>query len=176
MPLRIEDKKLLVEELNAIANSSVAGAIADYSGLNVTEITELRTKARESGVFLKVVKNTLSKRAFSDTSFECLTENLKGPIIIALSKDDLASPARLFKSFGKDYEQLKTISLAIDGHTFPASELDRIAKLPTKQEAYSIIARLMQAPIEKAVRTLKEIPTKFTRMTVAVKDDKEKVS
>ena len=172
MPLRIEDKQRLVQELNTIASSSVAGAIADFSGLNVTEITELRTKARESGVYLKVVKNTLSKRAFSDTSFECLVENLKGPIIIALSKDDLASPARLFKNFSKDYEQLKTVSLAIDGNTFPASELNRIAKLPTKQEAYSMIVRLLKAPIEKAVRTLIEIPSKFTRITVAIKDNK----
>ena len=176
MPLRIEEKQHVVEELNTKANSSIAGAIADYSGLNVTEITELRTKARESGVYLKVVKNTLSKRAFTDTSFECLTEDLKGPIIIALSKDNIASPARLFKNFSKEYEQLKTVSLAIDGNTFPASDLDRIAKLPTKQEALSTIARLLQAPIEKAVRTLKEIPTKFTRMTVGVKDNKEKVS
>ena len=176
MPLRIEDKHIVVQELHAIASSSIAGAIADFSGLNVTEITELRTKARESGVYLKVVKNTLSKRAFSDTSFECLVENLKGPIIIALSKDDLASPARLFKDFSKDYQHLKTVSLAIDGNIFPASDLERIAQLPTKQEAYSIIVRLLQAPIEKAVRTLKEIPTKFTRMTVAVKDNKEKVS
>ena len=176
MPLSIEDKQRVVQELNATASSSIAGAIADYSGLNVTEITELRTKARESGVYLKVVKNTLSKRAFTDTSFECLTEDLKGPIIIALSKDNIASPARLFKNFSKDYEQLKTVSLAIDGKTFPASDLNRIAQLPTKQEAYSMIARLLQAPIEKAVRTLKEIPTKFTRMTFAVKDSKEKVS
>ena len=176
MPLRIKDKQHVVKELNAMASSSIAGAIADYSGLNVTEMTELRTKARASGVYLKVVKNTLSKRAFSDTNFECLTENLKGPIIIALSKDDLASPARLFKNFSKEYEQLKTVSLAIDGNTFPASDLDRIARLPTKQEALSTIARLLQAPIEKAVRTLKEIPTKFTRMTVGVKDNKEKVS
>ena len=176
MPLRIEEKQRVIKELNAMASSSIAGAIANYSGLNVSEITELRTKARESGVYLKVVKNTLSKRAFSNTSFECLTESLKGPIIIALSEDDLASPARLFKNFSKDYEQLKTISLAIDGNTFPASELDRIAKLPTKQEAYTIIARLLKAPVEKAVRILKEIPTKFTRMTVAIKDNKEKVS
>ena len=111
MPLSIEDKHHLVQELNTVASSSISAAIADFSGLNVAEITELRTKARESGVYLKVVKNTLSKRALSDTNFECLTENLKGPIIIALSKDDLASPARLFKNFSKDYEQLKTISL-----------------------------------------------------------------
>ena len=176
MPLRIEEKQHVVKELNAVASSSIAGAIADYTGLNVSEITELRTKARESGVYLKVVKNTLSKRAFSDTNFECLTENLKGPIIIALSQDDLASPARLFKDFSKDYEQLKTVSLAIDGNTFPVSELDRIARLPTKQEAYGMIARLLKAPIEKAVKTLKEIPTKFSRITIAVKDNKEKVS
>ena len=176
MSLSIEDKQSVVKELNTIASSSVSGAIADYSGLNVAEITELRTKAREAGVYLKVVKNTLSKRAFSDTSFECLTENLKGPIIIAFSEDDLASPARLFKNFSKEYEQLQTVGLAIDGNTFPATDLDRIAQLPTKQEAYSTIANLLQAPIEKAVRTLKEIPSKFTRMAVAVKDNKEKVS
>ena len=176
MPLRIEQKKAVVEELNSMASSSVSAAIAEYKGLNVAEITELRTKARESGVYLKVVKNSLSKKALADTNFECLTQALQGPIIIALSADNLASPARLFKDFGKDYEHLKTVSLAIDGNTFPASDLDRIAKLPTKQEAYSIIACLLQAPIEKAVRTLKEIPTKFTRMTVAVKDNKEKVS
>ena len=176
MSLSIEDKQSVVKELNTIASSSISGAIADYSGLNVAEITELRTKAREAGVYLKVVKNTLSKRAFSDTSFECLTENLKGPIIIAFSEDDLASPARLFKNFSKEYEQLQTVGLAIDGNTFPATDLDRIAQLPTKQEAYSTIANLLQAPIEKAVRTLKEIPSKFTRMAVAVKDNKEKVS
>ena len=176
MSLSIEDKQSVVKELNTIASSSVSGAIADYSGLNVAEITELRTKAREAGVYLKVVKNTLSKRAFSDTSFECLVENLKGPIIIAFSEDDLASPARLFKNFSKEYEQLQTVSLAIDGNTFPATDLDRIAQLPTKQEAYSTIANLLQAPIEKAVRTLKEIPSKFTRMAVAIKDNKEKVS
>ena len=176
MSLSIEDKQSVVKELNTIASSSVSGAIADYSGLNVAEITELRTKAREAGVYLKVVKNTLSKRAFSDTSFECLVENLKGPIIIAFSEDDLASPARLFKNFSKEYEQLQTVGLAIDGNTFPATDLDRIAQLPTKQEAYSTIANLLQAPIEKAVRTLKEIPSKFTRMAVAVKDNKEKVS
>ena len=176
MSLSIEDKQSVVKELNTIASSSISGAIADYSGLNVAEITELRTKAREAGVYLKVVKNTLSKRAFSDTSFECLTENLKGPIIIAFSEDDLASPARLFKNFSKEYEQLQTVGLAIDGNTFPVTDLGRIAQLPTKQEAYSTIANLLQAPIEKAVRTLKEIPSKFTRMAVAVKDNKEKVS
>ena len=176
MSLSIEDKQSVVKELNTIASSSVSGAIADYSGLNVTEITELRTKAREAGVYLKVVKNTLSKRAFSDTSFECLVENLKGPIIIAFSEDDLASPARLFKNFSKEYEQLQTVGLAIEGNTFPVTDLGRIAQLPTKQEAYSTIANLLQAPIEKAVRTLKEIPSKFTRMAVAVKDNKEKVS
>ena len=162
MPLRIEQKKAVVEELNSMASTSVSAAIAEYRGLNVAEITELRTKARESGVYLKVIKNSLSKRALTGTSFECLTQTLQGPIIIALSADDLASPARLFKTFGKDYEHLKTVGLAIDGDAFPASELDRIARLPTRDEAYSMIAGLMKASIEKALRTLNEIPIKFT--------------
>ena len=176
MPLRIEQKKAVVEELNSMASTSVSAAIAEYRGLNVAEITKLRTKARESGVYLKVVKNSLSKKALADTNFECLTQALQGPIIIALSADDLASPARLFKDFSKDCEQLKTVSLAIDGDVFPSSELDRIAKLPTRNEAYSTIVGLMKAPIEKALRTLNEIPVKFTRLILAVKENQEEVS
>jgi len=176
MPLRIEQKKAVVQELNSIASSSVSAAIAEYRGLNVAEITELRTKARKSGVYLKVVKNSLSKKALADTNFECLTKALQGPIIIALSADDLASPARLFKDFSKDYEHLKTVGLAIDGDVFPSSELDRIAKLPTRNEAYSTIVGLMKAPLEKALRTLNEIPVKFTRLILTVKENKEEVS
>jgi large subunit ribosomal protein L10 len=176
MPLRIEQKKAVVQELNSIASSSVSAAIAEYRGLNVAEITELRTKARKSGVYLKVVKNSLSKKALADTNFECLIQALQGPIIIALSADDLASPARLFKDFSKDYEHLKTVGLAIDGDAFPSSELDRIARLPTRDEAYSMIAGLMKASIEKALRTLNEIPIKFTRLMLTIKEDQEEVS
>ena len=176
MPLRIEQKKAVVEELNSMASTSVSAAIAEYRGLNVAEITKLRIKARESDVYLKVVKNSLSKKALADTNFECLTKVLQGPIIIALSADDLASPARLFKDFSKDYEHLKTVGLAIDGDVFPSSELDRIAKLPTRNEAYSTIVGLMKAPIEKALRTLNEIPVKFTRLILAVKENQEEVS
>ena len=176
MPLRIEQKKAVVEELHSIASSSVSAAIAEYRGLNVAEITELRTKARESGVYLKVVKNSLSKQALTGTDFECLTQALQGPIIIALSADDLASPARLFKDFGKDYEHLKTVGLAIDGDAYPSSDLDRIARLPTRDEAYSIIAGLMKAPIEKALRTLNEVPIKLARLILAIKENQEEVS
>jgi len=176
MPLRIEQKKAVVEELNSVASTSVSAAIAEYRGLNVAEITELRTKARESGVYLKVVKNSLSKQALTGTDFECLTQALQGPIMIALSADDLASPARLFKDFGKDYEHLKTVGLAIDGDAYPSSDLDRIARLPTRDEAYSIIAGLMKAPIEKALRTLNEVPIKLARLILAIKENQEEVS
>ncbi len=97
MPLRIEQKKAVVEELHSIASSSVSAAIAEYRGLNVAEITKLRTKARESEIYLKVVKNSLSKKALADTNFECLTQALQGPIIIALSADDIASPQGYLK-------------------------------------------------------------------------------
>tara|TARA_B100000953_G_scaffold85078_1_gene69435 strand:+ start:139 stop:669 length:531 start_codon:yes stop_codon:yes gene_type:complete len=176
MPLRIEQKKAVVEELNSMASSSVSAAIAEYKGLNVAEITELRTKARESEIYLKVVKNSLSKQALTGTDFECLTQALQGPIMIALSADDLASPARLFKDFGKDYEHLKTVGLAIDGDAYPSSDLDRIARLPTRDEAYSIIAGLMKAPIEKALRTLNEVPIKLARLILAIKENQEEVS
>ena len=176
MPLNIEGKKEVVKELNNQANLSIAGAIAEYNGLNVQDMTLLRTKARESGIYLKVVKNSLSKRAFADTNFECLIDNLNGPLIIALSKEDLASPARLFKDFGKDYEQLKTVGLSINGEAYPASDLESIAKLPTKDEAYSMLMGLMKAPIEKTVRLLNELPTKFVRLSNAMKDRQEEVS
>ena len=176
MPLNIEAKKEVVKELNSEANISVAGAIADFSGLSVKDLTLLRTKARESDIYLRVVKNSLSRRAFSDTNFECLVDDLNGPIIIALSKEDLASPARLFKDFGKDYEQLRTIGLSINGAAYPASDLERIAKLPTKDEAYSMLMGLMKAPIEKTVRLLNEVPTKFVRLSNAMKDKQEEVS
>ena len=176
MPLNIEAKKEVVKELNSEANNSVAGAIADFSGLSVKDLTLLRTKARESDVYLRVVKNSLSRRAFVDTNFECLVDDLNGPIIIALSKEDLASPARLFKDFGKDYEQLRTVGLSINGAAYPASDLERIAKLPTKDEAYSTLMGLMKAPIEKTVRLLNELPTKFVRLSNAMKDKQEEVS
>ena len=176
MPLNIEAKKEVVKELNSEANISVAGAIADFSGLSVKDLTLLRTKARESDIYLKVVKNSLSRRAFTDTNFECLVDDLNGPIIIALSKDDLASPARLFKDFSKDYEQLRTVGLSINGAAYPASDLERIAKLPTKDEAYSMLMGLMKAPIEKTVRLLNELPTKFVRLSNAMKDKQEEVS
>ena len=146
MPLNIEAKKEVVKELNSEANNSVAGAIAEFSGLNVKDLTLLRTRARESDIYLKVVKNSLSRRAFAETNFECLVDDLNGPIIIALSKEDLASPARLFKDFGKDYEQLRTIGLSINGAAYPASDLERIAKLPTKDEAYSCLLYTSPSP------------------------------
>ena len=176
MPLNIEAKKEVVKELNSEANNSVAGAIAEFSGLNVKDLTLLRTKARESDIYLRVVKNSLSRRAFADTNFECLVDDLNGPIIIALSKEDLASPARLFKNFSKDKEQLKTVGLAINGEAFPVSDIDRISKLPTKDEAYSMLLGLMKAPIEKAVSLMNEIPTKFVRVVNAQKDKQEEVS
>ena len=176
MPLNIEAKKEVVKELNSEANISVAGAIADFSGLSVKDLTLLRTKARESDIYLSVVKNSLSRRAFADTNFECLVDDLNGPIIIALSKEDLASPARLFKDFGKDYEQLRTVGLSINGAAYPASDLERIAQLPSKDEAYSMLMGLMKAPIEKTVRLLNEVPTKFVRLSKAMKDKQEEVS
>tara|TARA_B100000029_G_scaffold449526_1_gene472839 strand:- start:16 stop:546 length:531 start_codon:yes stop_codon:yes gene_type:complete len=176
MPLNIEAKKEVVKELNSEASNSVSGAIAEFSGLNVQDLTLLRTKARESDIYLKVVKNSLSRRAFVDTDFECLVDDLNGPIIIALSKDDLASPARLFKDFGKDFEQLRTVGLSINGAAYPASDLERIAKLPTKDEAYSMLMGLMKAPIEKTVRLLNEVPTKIVRLSNAMKDKQEEVS
>jgi len=173
MVLRLDEKKALVAEVNAVADQAHSAVAVDYRGLNVEQMTELRAKAREANVYLRVVKNTLAKRAVEGTGFECLQEFLKGPIMLAFSREDPGSAARVIKDFSKENEALVAISVAIGGQAYQATELDRIASLPTKDQAIAMLAGLMKAPIEKLVRTLAEAPTKVARVLAAVRDQKE---
>ena len=172
MALRLEDKKAIVAEVNEVASGALSAVIADYRGLTVGEMTDLRKQAREQGVYLRIVRNTLAKRAVEGTEFECLQESLVGPTIFALSLEDPGAAARLLKDFAKEHEKLEVKALAVGGEAYPASEIDRLAKLPTRDQALGMLAGVLQAPISKFARTLNEVPSQFVRVVAAVKDQK----
>ncbi|MGB9428305.1 MAG: 50S ribosomal protein L10 [Gammaproteobacteria bacterium] len=173
MPMRLEDKQALVAEVNAVAAKAHSAIAAEYRGLSVEQITSLRVKARQDGVWLKVVKNTLAKKAIAGTEFECLKDALKGPLILAFSKEDPGAAARVVKSFVKDNERFVVKALALNGKLLPAADLDRLAKLPTREQALAMLMGVMQAPIAKFVRTLAEPHAKLVRTVAAVRDQKQ---
>lgn len=173
MPMRLEEKQALVAEVNAVAAKALSALAAEYRGLTVEQITSLRVKARQDGVWLKVVKNTLAKRAIAGTEYECLQDSLKGPLILAFSKEDPGAAARIAKDFAKNNEQFVVKALALGGKLLPASDLERLAKLPTREQAIATLMAVMKAPIEKFVRTLAEPHAKLVRTVAAVRDQKQ---
>ncbi len=173
MPLNLEDKRAIVVSVNAAASEALSAVVADYRGLSVAEMTNLRLKARETGVYLKVVRNTLAKRAVAGTDYECLTDALVGPTVLAFSQEDPGAAARLIKDFAKDHDALEVKALAIGGVAYDAKDIDILAKLPTRDEAIAQLMSVMQAPVAKFVRTLNEVPGKFVRTMAAVKDKKQ---
>jgi large subunit ribosomal protein L10 len=156
MALRLEDKKQLVKEVNAVAGDSVTAVAAEYRGLSVAEMTELRKEARNSGVYMRVVKNTLARRAVEGTDFECMQETLKGPILLAFAKDDPGAAARVIKDFAKGHDALQAVSLSAGGQLLPATDLNKLADLPTLDQARAMLLGVMIAPMSKLVRTLAE--------------------
>lgn len=154
MALNLDSKKVVVEEVAAYAAKAHSAVAAEYRGLTVTELTELRKTARETGVYLRVVKNTLAKRAVVGTEFECMQEGLVGPLLIAFSMDDPGSAGRLISDFAKTHDKLIAKIVAINGQAFGGSELPRLARLPTRNQGISMLMSVMKAPTEKFVRTL----------------------
>lgn len=173
MALRLEDKKTVVAEVAKVAAEAHSAIAAEYRGLTVTEMTELRKVARESSVYLRVVKNTLARRAVEGTDFECLQEGLTGPLILAFSIEDPGAAARVIRDFSKDHNNLETKLVAIGGKLHDISELERLAKLPTREQALSMAMAVMKAPAEKLVRTLAEPHAKLVRTVAAVCSQKE---
>jgi large subunit ribosomal protein L10 len=173
MALRLEDKKALVAEVKEVATDALSAVAADYRGMTVEQMTEFRAKARGEGVYVRVVKNTLAKRAIDGTEFECLADSITGPIILAFSKDDPGAAARIVKDFAKTCEQLVTQAVAIGGMAYPASDLDRLAKLPTLDQARGQLLGLLQAPASKFVRTIVEPQAKFVRLLAAYRDQQQ---
>jgi len=160
--LNLEAKKAVVEEVSKYAAKAHSAVAAEYRGLTVSELTELRKTARDTGVYLRVVKNTLAKRAVAGTEFECMQDGLVGPLLIAFSMEDPGCAARLINDFAKTHEKLVTKVVAIGGQSFGPSELARLARLPTRDQGISMLMSVMKAPVEKLVRTL-----------AAVRDEKQ---
>jgi len=169
----MERKKQIVAEVAQVANEALSAVAVEYRGLTVGEMTELRAKAREDGVYLRVVKNTLARRAVEGTEFECMAEALRGPLALAFSKEDPGSAARLMRDFGKTHEHLKVHVLAVGGELLDGSKLDRLANLPTREQALSLLMAVMKAPVENLVRTLAEPHAKLVRTVAAIRDQKE---
>jgi large subunit ribosomal protein L10 len=173
MALNLEQKKAVVAEVAGVASKALAAVAAEYRGLTVEEMTELRVKAREGGVFLKVAKNTLVSRAVEGTEYECMQDSLTGPLLFAFSMEDPGAAARLVKDYAKTHDKLIARLVAVGGQLYGASELDRLSSLPTYEQAISILMGVMKAPIEKFVRTLAEPHTKLVRTVAAVRDAKQ---
>jgi len=171
--LNLEQKKAIVSEVAEVAANALSAVIADYRGLTVAEMTALRSKARESGVYLRVVRNSLAKRAVENTAFACLHDVLTGPLVFAFSKEEPGAAARLIKDFIKEHENFEVKALAISGQLLAAKDIDQIAKLPSRDEALVLLLSVMQAPITKLVRTLAEPQAKFVRVVAAIRDQKQ---
>jgi large subunit ribosomal protein L10 len=170
MALRLDDKKALVAEVAAVAAQAQSVVAAEYRGLTVTQMTDLRSKARKSGVYLRVVKNTLARKAIAGTQFECVGKSLKGPLVLAFSKDDPGAAARLVKAFAKDNDKLKPTLVSLGGSALTAKDLDKVASLPTLEIARATLLGTLQAPVGKLVRTVAEPHTRLVRVLAAVKD------
>ena len=172
MALRLEDKKALVKEVNAVAGDSVTAVAAEYRGLSVGEMTELRKEARSAGVYMRVVKNSLAKRAVEGTEFECMKDTLKGPILLAFAKEDPGAAARVIKKFAKEHDALQAVSLSVGGQLLPASDLKRLAELPTQDLARAMLLGVMIAPMSQLVRTLAE-PSAMLARTLGARGSQE---
>jgi large subunit ribosomal protein L10 len=173
MPLNLEGKKALVSEVSAVASTALSVVAAEYRGLTVTQMTELRSKARASGVYMRVVKNTLARKALAGTAFESMGPTLKGPLVLAFSKDDPGAAARVIKAFAKDNDKLVTTSLSLGGALLSSKDLDKVASMPTKAQALSMLLGVIKAPLQKLVGTLAAPQIKLVRTIVAVRDQKQ---
>ncbi len=173
MPLNLEDKKALVKEVAEIAAVSQSVVAAEYRGITVTQMTELRARARAKGVYVRVVKNTLARKALVGTSFEAIGSLLKGPLVLAFSKDDPGAAARVVKDFAKTNDKLVATLVSLGGQVLPGSDLEKVAALPTREQALSIFLGVLKAPIEKFVRTVAAPTTKLVRTVAAVRDAKQ---
>jgi large subunit ribosomal protein L10 len=171
--LTLEDKKQIVSEVAAVAAEAHSAVAAEYRGLTVEQMTDLRKKAREGGVYLRVVKNTLARRAIEGTDFECMQEGMVGPLVLAFSMEDPGAAARVIKDFAKENDALNVKLVSVSGQLLGAGELERLASMPTKEQAISMLMALMKAPAEKLARTINEVPGKLVRTVAAIRDQKQ---
>ncbi|MEX0964726.1 MAG: 50S ribosomal protein L10 [Pseudohongiellaceae bacterium] len=176
MAIRLEDKKQIVSQVNKAAISALSAVLADYRGVTVSDMTELRKIARANKVYLRVVRNTLLKKAVEGTEYECIREVLIGPTILAFSEEDPGAAARVLKDFAKEKDKFEIKALSVGGKLLDAGQIDVLAKLPTHDQALSILMSVMLAPVTKLARTLNEVPSKATRAVAAVRDQKQEAA
>ena len=172
MSLNIDEKKAVVAEVSEVINGAQATILAEYRGLSVAAMTDLRNAARESGVYLRVVKNSLAKRAVDGSSFECLQEHMAGPLAYAISEDPVAC-AKVLKNFAKDNDELIIKVGAMSGKVINEGEITALAKLPGREELLAKLMGTMKAPVQKFVGTLNAVPGTFVRTLAAVRDSKD---
>lgn len=171
MSLNLEDKKAVVAEVSAVLANAQAAAVAEYRGLTVAQMTNLRAKARQADVFVRVVKNTLVRRAVTGSEFECIKDHMVGPLAFALSKDPVAV-AKVFSEFAKDNDKFVIKAGVMNGKLMSVAEIMALAKLPDRNTLLAMLMGTMQAPVQKFVQTLNEVPGKFVRTLAAVRDQK----
>ncbi|CAN5416305.1 50S ribosomal protein L10 [soil metagenome] len=172
MVLRLKDKKAIVEKIASIAAASVVVLAADYRGLTAAQMTQLRASARKSGIYIRIIRNTLAKRALENTSFASISDKLTGPIVLAFSSEDPGALARLFRDFAKQNNKLSAKVLSLGAKVYEAKDLDAIANLPTRDEALATVMLVLKAPITKLVRTLAEPYAQVVRVLAAIGDKK----
>ena len=173
MALSFSEKEAIVADVAEVAAGAHSAVAAEYLGLTSEKMTELRANARNGGVYLRVIKNTLAKRAFEGTDYACMNEVLTGPLVLAFSQEDPGSAARIIKAFAKEHDKLVVKALSVGGQLLGAGEIERLASLPTKEQAISMLMSVIQAPIGKLARTLNEVPGKLVRTVAAVRDAKQ---
>lgn len=176
MALGLEDKKAIVADVNEVAATALSLVIADSRGCTVDAMTALRKQAREANVSMRVVRNTLARRAVEGTEFECAREAFVGPSLLAFSMEDPGAAARIFKDFAKENDDFEVRALAVSGQLMGAESIDVLAKLPTREQALSQLMSVMQAPVTKLVQTMDAIPTKLVRTLVAIRDQKQEAA
>ncbi len=173
MALTLEHKKAVVTEVAEVARGALSAIAAEYRGLSVAEMTNLRINARNAGVYIRVVRNTLARRAFEGTELACMSESLSGPLILAFSREEPGSAARVMRDYAKENDKLVIKLVSFGGKLLETSDVGRLADLPTKDEAISRLMSVMMAPIAKLVRTLAEPQAKLVRTLAAVRDQKQ---
>lgn len=173
MPLSLEQKKAVVAEVAEIASRAHSAVAAEYRGLSVSRMTELRAKARSSGVYMRVVRNTLAQRAFRDTEFACMSDHLSGPLVLAFSENEPGAAARVMNDFAKQNDQLVIKLVSVGGRLLEVSDVARLASLPTRDEALSQLMAIMKAPVAKLARALSAPHAKLARTIAAVRDQKQ---
>lgn len=173
MALRLQDKKAIVAECKAVAETASSLIVADYHGVSVGKMTELRKKAREQQVYLKVMRNSLARRAVEGTGFACINPALKGPGIMAFSQEEPGTAAKIIQAFMKENPSFKVRALSVSGKLLEADQLKLVASLPNRQEALSKIAGLLQQPMVRLASALNDVPSQLVRVLAAVRDQKQ---